>query len=51
MERTVDMKENERQQAIKWLLAELEKGEKSGREKGWYTLDEVMKNLGIEDED
>jgi hypothetical protein len=44
------MREYEKTQATIKLLGELEKGEKSGREKGWMSLDEVEKRLGISDE-
>ena len=49
MERIVDVRESEKQRAIEWLFSELEKGRKSGEEKGWLTLEEVRKNLGLED--
>ena len=35
----------ERYQAELWLMSELEKGRKSGEEKGWLTLDEVKARL------
>ena len=37
----VDIEEYERQRATLKLLAELAKGEKSAREKGWLTQEEV----------
>lgn len=43
----LDMREYEKTQATLKLMAELAKGEKSGREQGWLTLDEVEANLGI----
>ena len=46
----LDMREYEKTQATIKLLGELEKGEKSGREKGWLSADEVEKSLGIVDE-
>jgi hypothetical protein len=44
------MREYEKTQATIKLLVELEKGEKSGREKEWLPLDEVEKRLGITNE-
>ena len=38
----------ERQQAQLRLMSELAKGEKSGREKGWLSIDEVEGNLGLQ---
>lgn len=43
----VDMEEYEKTQATIKLMAELARGEKSGRENGWLTIDEVEANLGI----
>ena len=43
----VDMEEYEKTQATIKLMAALAKGEKSGKEKGWLTLDEAEANLGI----
>lgn len=43
----VDIEEYERQRATLKLLAELAKGEKSAREKGWLTQEEVEKELGL----
>ena len=43
----VDINEYERQRATLKLLAELAKGEKSAREKGWLTQNEVEKELGL----
>ncbi|MDR2166273.1 MAG: hypothetical protein LBE35_00305 [Clostridiales bacterium] len=39
--------EHDRERAIAWLMAELEKGRKSGEEHGWFTADEVKKSLGL----
>lgn len=44
----VDMREYEKTQAILKLVAELSKGERSGREKGWLTADEVEAGLGVD---
>lgn len=35
----------ERYQAELWLMSELEKGRKSGEEKGWLTEEEVREHL------
>jgi len=43
----VDIEEYEKTQATIKLMAVLAKGERSGKEKGWLTLDEVEANLGI----
>ena len=43
----VDMEEYEKTQAVLKLLSELSKGERSGNEKGWLTIDDVEKELGI----
>lgn len=43
----VDINEYERQRATLKLLSELAKGEKSVREKGWLTAEEVEKELGL----
>ena len=46
----LDMREYEKTQATIKLLSELEKGEKSGREKGWLSVAEVEARFGITDE-
>ena len=46
----LDMREYEKIQATIKLLSELEKGEKSGREKGWLSVAEVEARFGITDE-
>lgn len=46
----VDMEEYEKTQATIKLIVQLAKGEKSGRENGWLTLEEVEANLGIANE-
>jgi len=43
----LDMREYEKIQATIKLLGKLEKGEKSGREKGWLSAQEVEKRLGV----
>jgi prevent-host-death family protein len=43
----LDIKEYEKLHAEIKLLSELEKGEKSAREKGWLSLSEVEKELGL----
>lgn len=44
----MDMDEYEKTQAKIRLMSELAKGEKSGREKGWLSLEEVERNLGAQ---
>ena len=46
----LDMQDYERISAALQLMNELAKGRKSGDEKGWLTLEEVEKNLGIVNE-
>jgi hypothetical protein len=43
----LDMREYERTQATLKLLGELAKGEKSGRENGWLSPEDVERGLGI----
>lgn len=43
----LDMQDFERMQATLRLMNELAKGRKSGEEKGWLTLENVEKQLGI----
>ena len=45
----VDMEEYERTNAIMKLMADLEHGRASGREKGYIDFDDVLKSLGIDD--
>jgi prevent-host-death family protein len=45
----LDMNEYEKTQATLKLMSELAKGEKSGREQGWLTPEEVEASLGIND--
>ncbi len=46
----LDMQDYEKTQATLQLMQELAKGRKSGEEKGWLTLAEVEKSLGLADE-
>jgi prevent-host-death family protein len=41
----VDIEDYEKTQATLKLLSELDKGRKSGEEKGWLTADEIEKTL------
>ena len=43
----MDISEYERTQAAIKLLSQLAKGEQAGREKGWLTIDELEKSLGV----
>ncbi len=43
----VDIEQYERREAIIKLMSELSAGEKSGAEKGWVSLDDVEKRLGL----
>lgn len=43
----LDLQDYERTEAAIRLMGELEKGRRSGEEKGWLTLEEVERNLGI----
>lgn len=43
----VDMAEYEKQAATLKLMAELAKGERSAREHGWLTQEEVERELGL----
>jgi len=43
----VDIKDYEKTQATLQLMTELVKGEKSGKEQGWLSLEEVEKSLGV----
>ena len=42
----MDLEEYETTQAKIRLLSELAKGEKSGREKGWLTIEDIESSLG-----
>lgn len=46
----IDMRDYEKTQATIQLMNELEKGRKSGEEKGWLTLEAVEKALGLSHE-
>ena len=43
----VDIAEYEKTQATLKLMSELAKGEKSGNEQGWLTIEDVEKALGV----
>ena len=43
----LDMQDFEKMQATLRVMNELAKGRKSGEEKGWLTLENVEKKLGI----
>jgi len=43
----LDIREYEKTQAILKLMSELAKGEKSGREQGWLTPEDIESSLGI----
>ena len=43
----VDIADYEKTQATLRLMSELAKGEKSGREKGWLSIEDVEKSLGV----
>ena len=43
----LDMQDFEKMQATLRVMNELAKGRKSGEEKGWLTLENVEKQLGI----
>lgn len=46
----LDLRDYEKTQATLKLMSELEKGRRSGEEKGWLSLEDVEKYLGIENE-
>ena len=46
----LDLRDYEKTQATLKLMSDLEKGRRSGEEKGWLSLEEVEKYLGIENE-
>ncbi len=46
----LDIQDFERLHATLRLMNELAKGQKSGEEKGWLTLEAVEKKLGIDNE-
>ncbi len=43
----VDMQEYEKMRATIRLLSELSKGERSGKEQGWISVDELETSFGI----
>lgn len=43
----IDMQDYERMQATIRLLSELSKGEKSAKESGWLSIDEIEASLGL----
>lgn len=43
----LDIRDYDKQQALRQLMAELEKGRRSGEEKGWISVDQAEKALGI----
>ena len=43
----LDIREYEKNQATIKLMSELAKGEKSAKQKGWLSADEVEKSLGL----
>ena len=43
----VDISDYEKTQAAIKLMTELAKGERSGDEQGWLTIEEVEKSLGV----
>lgn len=43
----LDMADYEKTQAMIKLLSQLAEGEKAGHEKGWLSVEEVEKSLGI----
>ena len=43
----VDIQDYEKTQATIRLLSELSKGEKSGKDQGWLSIDEVESSLGV----
>lgn len=43
----IDIQDYEKTRATIRLMNELEKGRKSGEEKGWLTLEAVEENLGL----
>ena len=43
----IDIADYEKTQATIKLMSQLAAGEKAGREKGWLTIEEVEKSLGV----
>ena len=46
----LDLKDYEKMQATIKLMSALSKGEKSGREEGWLSIEDVESNLGLKNE-
>lgn len=46
----MDMHDYEKMQTTLELMSEIEKGRKSGEEKGWLSMDEVEARLGVVNE-
>ena len=46
----VDIEEYEKTQATIKLMTALAEGEKSGEEKGWFSIDDVEAELGLKNE-
>lgn len=45
----IDIEEYERSRAVIKLMAELQKGERSGKENGWISISDIEKELGLLD--
>lgn len=43
----LDIEDYEKTQAMLKLMSQLAEGEKGGREKGWLSIEEVEKTLGV----
>ena len=46
----LDLQDYEKMQATIKLMSELSKGEKSGREEGWLSIEDMENNLGFKNE-
>ena len=46
----LDLREYEKTQATLKLMSELEKGRRSGEEKGWFSVEDVENFLGVSNE-
>lgn len=44
----LDIQDYERMQATLQLLSEISRGEQSGKEQGWISMDEIKKSLGMD---
>lgn len=38
-----EQREHEKNEALAWLLSEIEKGRRSGEEKGWISAEEIRR--------